>query len=203
MRFNSYWLCECRFECVKTGLTTARFVMSTTCEACAPATASFGCKQAGRCTGASSPTTAVSGRDPHLPRCFHRVQHAQPARSHVFLSIRPRRTYACPPPYQARRHELRCAVSSARNIPSLCLTPVRRRLLCTRMEVRAGVRSDRGPAIRLLEGRRVSGSAGIHEQARDSRHGPGGAVCTHGGADAHARRSATLGVAERKRQRLA
>jgi hypothetical protein len=104
-RFKPNWPCECRFGPVKAGLTTACFVVSTTCEACAPATASFGRKQAGRCTGASSPAAAVSGRDPHLPRCFHREQHAQPARSLVVLSIRPRRTYACRPPHQARRHE--------------------------------------------------------------------------------------------------
>jgi hypothetical protein len=112
-RFDSIWPCEGRFGAVKEGLTTARLVVSTTYEACALATASFGRKQAGRCTGASSPTAAVRSRDLPLLRCFHREQHAQPARSPFFSSIRPRRNYVGRTRSSVARHELRCVVCSA------------------------------------------------------------------------------------------
>ena len=121
-------------------------------------------KQAGRCNGATSPKAAVSGRDPHLPR-RSTESRTRNLREACLLPIDPSSTD--PPAAPRVKHAgiaQRCAVSSAGTIPSLCRTPMRRRLLCTRLEVRAGVRSDRGPATRLLEGRRVSGSAGIHEQ---------------------------------------
>jgi hypothetical protein len=109
--FDSIWPCEGTFGAVKDGLTAAHLIVSTTCEACALATASFGRKQAGRCTGAPSPTAAVRSRDLHLPRCFHREQHAQAARSPVFSTIRPRRTYVSPRALKALG--MSCAAPSA------------------------------------------------------------------------------------------
>jgi hypothetical protein len=160
-RFDSIWPCEGNFGAVKEGLTAARLVVSTTCEACALATASFGRKQAGRCTGASSPTAAVRSRDLHLPRCFHR-RAARASRAKPRLLHDPSMTDLRQPTRpSSARHELRCAVCSAELSRAFVVRPMRRRQRRTRFEVRAGVRLDRGPANRLLEGRWVSGSAGI------------------------------------------